>query len=151
LKSRGARVALDASGEALREGIEAGAHLVKPNVHELETLVGNPLRDTAAILRAARVLNSKGIELAVISMGANGALFVTADSALLARPPAIEIGSSVGAGDAMVAGCVAARLRALPLPDTARLATAFSLQALAKTGLQTKEAIEQISIETMAG
>ena len=37
-----------------------------------------------------------------------GAVFVTADEVVTATPPAIEVRSTVGAGDAMVAGIVAA-------------------------------------------
>ncbi|HEX4084839.1 MAG TPA: 1-phosphofructokinase [Chthoniobacteraceae bacterium] len=149
LKSRGARVALDASGQALREGIEAAPHLVKPNVHELRALLGRPLEDTGAIVGAARELIALGIETVVVSMGAEGALFVTADAAILARPPSVEIGSTAGAGDAMVAGCVAARLRSLPLAGCARLATAFSLRTLMQFQAGADAAIHRIAIETV--
>src|ERR671938_18345 len=43
LKARGRKVLLDTSGEALRPGIEAAPHVIKPNVHELEVLVGGSL------------------------------------------------------------------------------------------------------------
>jgi len=70
--------------------------------------------------------------LAVISMGADGALFVTCEEAITARPPGLKVLSTVGAGDAMVAGVLAARLGALALTETARLATAFSLAVLTR-------------------
>lgn len=70
--------------------------------------------------------------MAVISMGADGALFVTREEAITARPPGLKVLSTVGAGDAMVAGVLAARLGALALTETARLATAFSLAVLTR-------------------
>ena len=65
-------------------------------------------------------------------MGKEGACFVTADRAVIARPPAVKVRSTVGAGDAMVAGIVSAQLRGLPLEDCARLGTAFSLEVLTR-------------------
>jgi 1-phosphofructokinase len=66
-------------------------------------------------------------------MGKEGACFVTANEAVVARPPDVEVRSTVGAGDAMVAGLVSAHLRGLSLAETARLATAFSVHALTRT------------------
>lgn len=54
LKGRGAKVVLDASGDALRQAIEAGPHIVKPNLAELEALLGKRLTGREAVIRAAR-------------------------------------------------------------------------------------------------
>jgi 1-phosphofructokinase len=155
LKARGARVALDASGEALTLAIEAAPSLIKPNIVELEAFIGEKLATTEAVTRAAKALLARGIELVVVSMGADGALFVTPQEALLAKPPAIEVRSTVGAGDAMVAGIIAAQLRGLSLADCARLATAFSLDAISHLGAGLAEPgalqshFQQVTIETV--
>ena len=133
LKAGGVRVALDTSGEALRQALPAAPDFLKPNLAELAALVGRALPDRAAIVAAARELVARGVALVVVSCGGEGAYFVTADEVLLARPPRIAVGSTVGAGDAMVAGVVAARLRGLPLVECARLATAYSLFALTRS------------------
>ena len=130
LKGRGARVVFDASGEALRHGIEAEPHIIKPNLEELQGLLGKRLIGTEAVIDAARELLTKGIELVVVSMGKEGACFVTGTEALVARPPDVEVRSTVGAGDAMVAGIVAAQIRGLGLEECARLASGLSLQLL---------------------
>lgn len=132
LKARGVRVALDTSGDALAEAIATGPEVIKPNVHELAALVGRELADEAAVVAAARDLIAGGVGLVAVSRGADGAVFVSADEVVVARPPAIAVRSTVGAGDAMVAGIVAARLRGLSLAESARLATAFSLFALTR-------------------
>lgn len=135
LRGRSVRVALDTSGTALAAAFPAGPDLIKPNVHELEVLVGRALPDEMAVVEAARDLVTKfGIGLVAVSRGADGAVFVSGEGVVSARPPKIEVRSTVGAGDAMVAGLVAARLRGLPLAETARLATAFSLHALTRHG-----------------
>ncbi len=133
LRYRGKRVVLDASGEPLRHALEAKPHLIKPNIHELGELLGETLADERAVIEAARKLIGQGIEQVVVSMGKDGACFVSADEAIVARPPDVEVRSTVGAGDAMVAGLVSAYAHRLTLGETARIATAFSVHALTES------------------
>ena len=132
LRARGVRVALDTSGAPFGAALAAGPNIIKPNVHELAASIGRELADEAAVVDAARTLIARGVELVAVSRGADGAIFATAEEVVTARPPAIPVRSTVGAGDAMVAGLVAARLRGLSLTESARLATAFSLHALSR-------------------
>lgn len=134
LKARGRRVALDASGAALKAGLRAGPTLAKPNLDELRQISEAPLTGNGEVARAARELCAGGVELAIISMGAKGALFTTATGSVLAVPPPVAVTSTVGAGDAMVAGTIAGLIQGLELAAIARLATAFSLAALARVG-----------------
>lgn len=155
LASRGCTVALDTSGEPLRLALEAAPRIVKPNIHELEALLGEPLPTRAAVVTAARELLARGVGLVVVSMGADGALFVSPGEVLLARPPRVTVRSTVGAGDAMVAGIVSAHLRGLPLAGAARLATAFSVDAISRigaglSGLESVGAIaERVAVEEL--
>ena len=130
LKSHGGKVILDASGDALRHGIEAAPDIIKPNIHELEEIAGRQLSTEAAVIEAAHQLLAKGIELVVVSRGGEGACFISKNEVVIEHPPKIEIKSTVGAGDAMVGGIVAAQLRGLPLAGCARLATEFSVALL---------------------
>lgn len=127
----GADVLLDTSEAPLAAAL-AAPHAampwaIKPNREELQAATGLRLDGRDALLTAARSLLDRGLGLAVVSMGEEGALFATAQGAVIARPSQRARGSSVGAGDAMVAGMVAARLRGLDLADTARLSTASAL------------------------
>ncbi|GAA5177577.1 1-phosphofructokinase [Niveibacterium umoris] len=135
-RRHGARVVLDASGAALRAAIAAGVTIAKPNRAELSELVGEPLPTPGAVLQAARALIAAehGPQQVVVSMGGDGALFVTAHEALHAHPADITPLSTVGAGDAMVAGIVAGAIETLPLAEQAQLATAFSAAKLARLG-----------------
>ncbi len=134
LKARRRRVVLDTSGEALAHAIEAAPDVIKPNIDELAELVGQPLTDGRSIVAAARDLIRRGIELVAVSMGGRGAIFVTADAAVHAAPPPVAVRSTVGAGDAMVAGIIDADLQHLGVEDCARRATAFALGALGEIG-----------------
>lgn len=139
LKSNHKQVILDTSREALIQGIQAAPDIVKPNIDELEQLVGHPLAGMAAIEQAARGLLEGGIRLVVVSMGAEGAIFVDDETSLFARPPSVLVKSTVGAGDAMVAGTLSGKIRGLSLPECARLATAFSLGAITRVGAHLPE------------
>lgn len=153
LKSKKRRTVLDTSGDALADSLKAGPNLIKPNIHELSALVNKPLKKIADVYRSATSLLNDETTLVVVSMGANGALFVDKDQAFVARPPDIQVKSTVGAGDAMVAGLVAGISKKLALQDCARLATAFSLSAVTRLGrdLPKPEEIEdfkkQVEIE----
>ena len=134
LHARGAFVAVDASGPPLRHAVAARPDMVKPNAAELAELLGRPLTGRAEVVRAARDLSDAGIALVVVSLGAEGAIFVEGDRALLAVPPPVEVASTVGAGDAMVAGVVSARLEGAGLEDCARRGTAFAAGTLSRLG-----------------
>jgi 1-phosphofructokinase len=155
LKAQGKTVILDASGDSLRQALTAIPYAIKPNIDELQEYLGISLRSETEVLQAARGLIEEGIECVVVSLGAGGAIFVEAESAVWARPPKVNVVSTVGAGDAMVAGLVTAKLRGLSLPDCARLATAFSIGALSQVGPrlpppdQVEAFIEQVRIENL--
>lgn len=145
LQPQGKRLVLDTSGTGLREALIGRPYLIKPNIHELQELVGDNLETHPAIVRAAHHLATEyGIACIVVSMGKEGAIFVEGTEMLLAVPPAVEVKSTVGAGDAMVAGMVAGKMRGASLADCARLATAFAADAISHIGseLSSLEAVE---------
>lgn len=147
-KARGARVALDASGEALRLGLRGKPDLVKPNEVEAASFAGiDATRPNAAEVAAAQLLEA-GAQLAVISLGARGALAVTCDARYRVRLPNADIVSALGSGDAMVAGLVTGAAAGLELPALLRqgaaCGTAAALHAMAgKIDLQDVKRLEQ--------
>jgi len=147
LKGAGKRTVLDTSGEALRLGVAEAPAMIKPNLAELSELAGREIQTEAEILEVAGGLLAQGIQYVVVSMGEGGALFVGHDDAVSVVPPRIEVTSTAGAGDALLAGTVAGLLRGLPLPDVARLATAFAAGALTQVthGLPPAEVVEDLA------
>ncbi len=149
---KGGRVALDTSGPALAEALAAGAELVKPNRLELEELTGRALPDRAALRAAAGELAARGVETVAVSLGAEGALFVRHGDAVFAAPPPVRVASTVGAGDAMVAGTLLGLRRGLPLEGVAALATACSAVAISRVGPHldagaVEETVGQVKVE----
>lgn len=99
--------ALDASGQPLLAGLSAGPDVIKPNVEELEEAVGRPIHTLGDAVAAARQLIERGARSAVVSMGRDGALLVDADQVLHASAQAPNPRSTIGAGDALLAGFIA--------------------------------------------
>lgn len=153
LKRYSKPMALDTSGDALHAAVQAGPTILKPNIDELQQLTGKVLATTGEIEAAARGLLTGGTRLVVISMGERGALFVDQATTLLATPPSVAVKSTVGAGDAMVAGLIAGQARGMVLADCARLATAFALGAITRVGAHLPDAatlqayVEQVTIQ----
>ena len=134
LQSRSVRVLLDTSGDALADAL-AGPALpwaIKPNRDELAEWAGQPLNTVRHIAAQAQRLREQGLGLVAVSMGEQGALFATEHGVLHAQLPATAVTSTVGAGDAMVAGIAAALAEQADTERVARLAVAF---AVAKLGL----------------
>ena len=151
LQTRGARVLLDTSGVPLERALKAPVlpFCIKPNRAELEFYAGGTLNSDAALIGIARQLIADGVGLVVISLGADGALFVTRDEVLRASLPVMRVASTVGAGDAMVAGIIAALRDGANLETIARLATAFASAKLQQPGpnLASRQSVEALCVE----
>lgn len=138
-RTAGARVFLDADGEPLAHGLAAKPYLAKPNNHELSRLTGHALETADDLLAAARTLIADGVERVVVSMGGDGALFVSADGAYRAEGLRVPVGSTVGAGDSMVAALAYAAEQGMADADTVRLAVATSAANVMCSGSQAAE------------
>jgi 6-phosphofructokinase 2 len=106
-KSNNAKFIVDTSGEALKNAVEEGVYLLKPNLEELGILLDRKDLKPENIEVEARELMSKyQIEIIVVSLGANGAMLISKDEMHTVKPPKVDVKSTVGAGDSMVAGIV---------------------------------------------
>lgn len=100
----GARVIVDADGENLKRSLLAKPFMIKPNEHELENYFDVVLDTDDKLLKAARQLIRDGIQCVVISLGEKGCMAVTEEGSLRINALKLEVKSTVGAGDSMVAG-----------------------------------------------
>ena len=120
-RGKGAVTFLDASGEALRLGLEALPDAAKPNRQELLDIAGGD-----DVLTAARDWVRRGVGLMAVSLGSDGALLVESDRCLRAeRAPVLAV-NMVGAGDAFVAGMVYGRLHGWEAERALAFSTALS-------------------------
>lgn len=104
----GARAALDTSGQPLLAALPAGPDVVKPNLDELAEAVGRPVAGLDDVVAAAAELRGRGAVVVLASMGAGGAVLAGPVGILHGEAPVAVLRSPVGAGDALLAGYVAA-------------------------------------------
>lgn len=127
---------LDTSGPALK-GAGDGVYLLKPSLIELESLVGRPIRGEREEEQAAReLIEQNRCEVAVVSLGARGAILASKDA--IERLPSISVAakSAVGAGDSMLAGVLVGLTRGLSLREAACFGIAAGAAALLAAGTQ---------------
>ena len=136
IKNTGCRCVLDADGEKLSEGLKAHPYLIKPNRYELELLIGRSLPEKGDLLGAAYELIEGGVGVVAISLGGDGALITDGKESLFAPALKINVNSTVGAGDSMVAGLTAALSRNMTLADAFRTGVACASAACGTEGTQ---------------
>jgi 1-phosphofructokinase family hexose kinase len=100
------KIFLDADGGSFKKGIKAVPYLIKPNIHELERLVGKSIRSSKGIIQAVKTIQKKfPIPYVVVSLGAKGVLgFERGGAVYSITPPDVKVVTTLGAGDAMLAG-----------------------------------------------
>lgn len=138
-REAGARTMLDADGELLREGIKARPYLIKPNIYELEGLLKRSLNSVEAIVDAAESILDEGIEMVVVSMGADGAVFVNNDGAVHAEGIKVRAVSTVGAGDSMVAALAFALDNNYSFKEAVELSAGAGTAGVTTSGTQPPE------------
>lgn len=125
-KEQNVKVILDTSDELLQEGIKALPTIVKPNQDEISSIMGKENMTFSETVEAAHLLQQRGIEIVVISLGKDGALFATEKGIYHAKPPEIKPLNTVGSGDSMVAALAVGLIKDLPREELIRYAIAVS-------------------------
>lgn len=153
LKAKGVQVYVDAEGEALREAVKAAPALIKPNEKELADLTGREAVTREEIACSAKRLLDAGVGTVVVSLGAQGALCFSGEERLAAKGLHVQVQSTVGAGDSMMAAMALGEEQGLSIEARFRLAMAVSAAKVMTKGSQPpeKEAVDallaQVEIE----
>ncbi len=135
VKQKGARVIIDADKELFANGIKAKPMLIKPNKYELCQYFNlDESIEDEVIVEKAKLFITQGIEHVVISMGAEGAYFLSEEAVYYAQGLQVEAHSSVGAGDAMIAAFAFALDHNYGIEEMIKLSVACSAGAVETRG-----------------
>jgi 6-phosphofructokinase 2 len=136
-RKKKARLIVDTSGDALKQAVQEGVYLVKPNLGELSSLAGKAELQIESVDDVAMEIISAGkCEVIIVSMGPTGAMLVTKDLALQIVPPSVKRKSTVGAGDSMVAGIVMSLEAKKTIIDAVQFGVACGTAATMNSGTQ---------------
>jgi len=147
LQQAGKKVFFDSSNAALSAGITKQPWLIKPNDEELAHWAEGMAQVDESLTEIAEQLSSTGIANVVVSLGAEGVMWLDQAGWLQAKPPKMTVVSTVGAGDTLVAGMCWGHLNNWSKTETLRFATALSALAVTQVGV----GVEDInSVQTLS-
>ena len=125
---------LDAAGDPLRLGIEAGPDLIKPNRYEMETLTGHPIPDLDTACAEAMALVDRGVGCVCLSMGAQGAILANRLGIWYSEGVPIKVVGEQGAGDSLVAGLCMGKLAGMDYGEMLRTGMVMAQGSLTREG-----------------
>ncbi len=146
-RDAGVRVAIDASGLALSHAVGAGPDLIKPNLEELEELVDKSLATLGDVLAASMDIVTHGVATVVVSLGRHGALLVTPTMTAFAVAHVSSPLSTVGAGDALLAGFLHASASGATSVDALHAGVAWGAAAVSLPGSRMPTPADVASIQ----
>jgi 6-phosphofructokinase 2 len=156
-RSLGAQMVLDSSGAALGAALKEGVMLIKPNQTELRDFLGKRLDSEDDCIAACRELIADGrTQVVALTLGADGALLVTAKRAWRAAPVKIEVASTVGAGDSFLGGMMAALAAGASIEEAFRMGVAAGSAAVLSPGTElcreedVKRLLQEVTISELA-
>lgn len=137
LKKNNNYVILDSSKEIFKNAIEAKPNVIKPNKEEICKYFGIDYDEQVIIDKCKNL----GIDLICLSLGSDGAIFIT-DEVYKCKPLKINVSSTVGAGDAMVAALAYAKANDLDIKKTIKLAMAAASAACETEGTKPPKKVD---------
>lgn len=144
LKGRGAKLVLDSRSLTIEDIIAVSPWLIKPNEDESKTYSGLEMTDFKQAKQVAKKFHDSGVENALISLGGRGAVLVNNDGEFEAVAPKIEVLSTIGAGDSMIAGFISAELDGMTSADKLNFAISCGSSACMERGTKAPK-IENIT------
>lgn len=145
-KNAGAKVVVDSDRLTVADYERVRPWLIKPNIHELQHIVGKTLADRTTIDDAVATLRAAGVENVLLTLGGDGMLLYHQEGVMHAAAPRIEVKSTVGAGDSALAGFIVATEKGKNTADCVRLACACGTACAMQdgTGVATAQTAEML-------
>ena len=111
VNQQGGRAVVDTHGESLQQALEAKPWMLRLNHSVLETTMKRRMDAKEEVAEVARTIQQQGVEYVCVSLGEKGAVLIDADNSYHCEAPRIHKQSTVGSGDALLSGLIAAALR----------------------------------------
>lgn len=138
--AKGSKVLLDADGDLFTASLDAVPDMIKPNRDELERYFGLDYRPGQdELVEMGKTFLERGISTVNISLGQMGALFLTAEKIYKSDALSVNVHSTVGAGDAMVAAMAYGWEQKMNMEENAKLSVATSAGAVTTIGTKPPE------------
>ncbi len=142
------QVVIDAEKSALKEALRHSPLLIKPNVSELEGLLNEKLDTEDKLMKAAlQLMNDSNTKMMLLSNGSQGSYFISFERIIKADALKVNVKSSVGAGDSMLAGFISELNKSNNIEEALRIATACGACAVSQEGTQSFTMSEVINIK----
>ncbi len=127
----------DTSGIALRTVLKTGAFLIKPNQNEFSMLFGEKILTAKQIIvKAKQMIKDGAVQNILVSLGEAGAVLISDKGAWQFTPPKLDIKSTVGAGDTMVAGIVYQMNHGATITEAVKFGIACGSATTINSGMQ---------------
>jgi len=135
-KKRGGKIAIDTSGNALKYVVNCGGiTLVKPSQGEFEAYAGRRFSSLADLAQMAQSLVQQGVsEIIAVTLGHQGAVLASHETALYLPSPPVKVLSASGAGDSFIAGMIYNLSKGEDLEQAFRLGVACGSAAVMEKG-----------------
>ncbi|WP_294561998.1 1-phosphofructokinase [uncultured Traorella sp.] len=142
--AKGVLCIVDATKDLLVNTLKHHPFLIKPNVAECEEILNETLLTTKEVIAAAKKLQEMGARNVMISRGKEGAVLADENGGIFeSKGLKGECISSVGCGDSMVAGFIAAYLKCSSYEEAFKLAMACGSATAFSEDLAKIEMIER--------
>lgn len=141
----GVKVIVDAVDEPLKEALLAKPFLIKPNIDELCDIFGVEIKTREEIERYAKLLQEKGAQNVLVSLGGDGALLLDMNGKVhFATAPKGKVVNTVGAGDSMVAGFICKFIETKDFAKSLKFSVAAGSATAFSPWLAEKDKIEEL-------
>ena len=133
-KQKGVKLIIDSKSITKEELLMLKPYLIKPNEEEVSAYIGHNVQTFADCIEGAKYLNENGIENVMITLGKKGAMTVTDGKVYIAKPPVVEVVSTIGADDSSIAGFLYAKYHGKDTLECLKTAVAFGSAACLTSG-----------------
>lgn len=136
-EQEGVRVVLNpAPAQTLSDNLLALLYIITPNETEAELLTGIKVENEETARKAAQVLKAKGVDIVVITMGAQGAYVLSEEEDQMIPSPGVKAVDTTAAGDTFNGALVVGLSEGMSLVDAIEFANKAAAYSVTKMGAQ---------------